>query len=64
MKKTKFFQMAVTTQAAPKSSNWKFGWSAASVDAQIDGRRSTPRRTGSNAIGIYGALTTKSSSNW
>ncbi|MBB3213198.1 hypothetical protein FHW67_002487 [Herbaspirillum sp. Sphag1AN] len=64
MKKTKFFQMAATAQTAPKSSNWKFGWSASSVEAQIDGRRSTQRRTGSNAIGVYGVQTTKSSSSW
>ncbi|MFJ3044789.1 hypothetical protein ACIPEN_03055 [Herbaspirillum chlorophenolicum] len=64
MKKSKFFHLAATAQPATQPSNWKFGWSASSVNAQIEGRRSLSQHPGTGNTGVYGVLVVKPSSGW
>ncbi|MBO9535548.1 hypothetical protein [Herbaspirillum sp.] len=64
MKKSKSFHLATTAQPAAQPSNWKFGWSASSVNAQIEGRRSAPRHPGRGNAVTHGVLAVKPSSGW
>jgi len=64
MKKNELLHFAATQQQATKSSNWKFGWSAASVDAAIAGRRAPYDRQQKNRTSIDGAPMLKAASLW
>ena len=64
MKKFGFLNLAATQQQAGKSSSWKFGWSAASVDAAIENRRTFSQRSERSSTGVYGMLVSKAHSNW
>jgi len=64
MKKNGLVNFAATQQVTAKSSNWKFGWSASSVDAEIAGRRPAHQRTAGSASAAQGVAIPKASSSW
>lgn len=64
MKKIGSLNFATTRQQAGKSSNWKFGWAASSVEAGMDDRRTFSHRVERSGTGVYGMLVSKPSSGW
>jgi len=64
MKKNGSLNVAATQQQAGKSSNWRFGWSASSVNAEIAGRRLPHDRLAKDTIVLHTNLASKISSSW
>lgn len=59
MKKFGFLNLAAARQQTQKASSWKFGWSASSVDAAIEERRTFSQRSEKHGSGVYGLLVSK-----